>query len=44
MPGLIYDTLAVTPASLQSRRADWEKVVKVWYRISDFVRDPKTQP
>jgi NitT/TauT family transport system substrate-binding protein len=43
VPGLIYDTLAVNPASLQSRRADWEKVVKVWYRISDFVRDPKTQ-
>jgi NitT/TauT family transport system substrate-binding protein len=42
-PGLIYDTLAVNPASLSARRADWEKVVKVWYRISDFVRDPKTQ-
>jgi NitT/TauT family transport system substrate-binding protein len=43
VPGLIYDTLAVNPASLSSRRADWEKVAKVWYRISDFVRDPKTQ-
>jgi NitT/TauT family transport system substrate-binding protein len=43
VPGLIYDTLAVSPASLSARRADWEKVVKVWYRISDFVRDPKTQ-
>lgn len=44
VPGLIYDTLAVNPTSLARRRADWEKVVKVWYRISDFVRDPKTQP
>jgi NitT/TauT family transport system substrate-binding protein len=43
VPGLIYDTLAVNPASLESRREDWAKVVKVWYRISDFVRDPKTQ-
>ncbi len=43
VPGLIYDTLAVNPASLQKRREDWGKVVKVWYRISDFVRDPKTQ-
>jgi NitT/TauT family transport system substrate-binding protein len=44
VPGLIYDTLAVSPTSLASRRDDWAKVVKVWYRISDFVRDPKTQP
>jgi NitT/TauT family transport system substrate-binding protein len=43
VPGLIYDTLAVSPASLAARRDDWAKVVKVWYRISDFVRDPRTQ-
>jgi NitT/TauT family transport system substrate-binding protein len=43
VPGLIYDTIAVNPASLAKRKADWTKVVKVWYRISDFVRDPKTQ-
>lgn len=44
VPGLIYDTLAVNPASLTQRKADWAKVVKVWYRIADFVRDPKTRP
>jgi NitT/TauT family transport system substrate-binding protein len=43
VPGLIYDTLAVNPQSLTARKADWAKVVKVWYRISDYVRDPKTQ-
>ncbi len=43
VPGLIYDTLAVKPESLAQRKADWAKVVKVWYRISDYVRDPKTQ-
>ncbi len=43
-PGLIYDTLAVNPKSLAQRKDDWAKVVKVWYRVSDFVRDPKTQP
>jgi NitT/TauT family transport system substrate-binding protein len=43
VPGLIYDTLAVNPTSLTQRKADWAKVVKVWYRVSDFVRDPKTQ-
>jgi NitT/TauT family transport system substrate-binding protein len=44
VPGLIYDTVAVSPTSLAQRKADWAKFVKVWYRISDFVRDPKTQP
>jgi NitT/TauT family transport system substrate-binding protein len=43
VPGLIYDTLAVNPTSLNQRKADWAKVVKVWYRVSDFVRNPKTQ-
>jgi NitT/TauT family transport system substrate-binding protein len=43
VPGLIYDTLAVNPTSLSKRKDDWAKVVKVWYRISDFVRDPKTK-
>jgi len=43
VPGLIYDTLAVSPSSLTQRKDDWAKVVKVWYRISDYVRSPKTQ-
>ncbi len=42
VPGLIYDVLAVNPASLSARRSDWEKVAKVWYRIVDFIKDPKT--
>ncbi len=44
VPGLIYDTVAVNPSSLAQRRDDWAKFVRVWYKISDFVRDPKTQP
>ena len=44
VPGLIYDTVAVSPQSLATRKEDWAKFVKVWYRIADFVRDPKTQP
>jgi NitT/TauT family transport system substrate-binding protein len=43
-PGLIYDSVAVTPTSLAQRHDDWVKFVKVWYKISDYVRDPKTQP
>ncbi|TJY58375.1 ABC transporter substrate-binding protein [Sinimarinibacterium sp. CAU 1509] len=41
-PGLIYDVLAVSPVSLATRKADWEKVVKVWYRAVDYIHDPKT--
>lgn len=43
-PGLIYDVLAVNPASVKARRADWEKVVKVWDRVVKYINDPKTQP
>ena len=43
VPGLIYDAVAVNPQSLARRKADWAKFVKVWYRISDYVRDPATQ-
>ncbi len=44
VPGLIYDSVSVSPTSLAQRHDDWVKFVKVWYRIADFVRDPKTQP
>jgi NitT/TauT family transport system substrate-binding protein len=43
-PGLIYDVLAVNPASAKSRRAEWQKVVKVWDRVVHYINDPKTQP
>ena len=41
-PGLIFDALAVNPASLSARRADWAKVVKVWDRVVAYINDPKT--
>jgi NitT/TauT family transport system substrate-binding protein len=41
-PGLIYDVLAVSPESLANRRGDWKKVMQVWYRIVDYIKDPKT--
>ena len=40
-PGLIYDQLCVNPKSLAERRADWTKVVKVWFKVADFLNDPK---
>jgi NitT/TauT family transport system substrate-binding protein len=43
-PGLIYDTLAVRPDSLASRKEDWKKVVEVWYEALALIEDPKTRP
>ncbi|MBC8009371.1 MAG: ABC transporter substrate-binding protein [Burkholderiales bacterium] len=42
-PGLIYDTVAVSPQSLAERRADWVKFVTVWDRIVGYLADPKTR-
>jgi NitT/TauT family transport system substrate-binding protein len=42
-PGLIYDMYVVSPSSYASRKSDWEKVVKVWYRVVDFINDPKNK-
>ena len=42
-PGLIYDTVVVSPQSLASRRADWVKFVGVWERIVSYLSDPLTQ-
>lgn len=41
-PGLIYDVLAVNPSSIAAHKADWAKVVKVWYRVVNYIYDPKT--
>jgi NitT/TauT family transport system substrate-binding protein len=43
-PGLIYDVLTVNPASLSARRAEWQKVVKLWDKVVAYIEDPKTQP
>lgn len=41
-PGIIFDGLSVNPASLAERQDDWKKVVDVWYKAIDFIKDPKT--
>ncbi|MEM9444901.1 MAG: ABC transporter substrate-binding protein [Verrucomicrobiota bacterium] len=38
-PGIIYDLLYVSPESLAAHKAEWMKVVKVWYRIVDYLKD-----
>ncbi len=41
VPGIIYDVLSVNPKSLSERREDWKKVVRVWFRIVDFLAKPE---
>lgn len=41
-PGIIYDGLSVNPSSLATRGADWEKVLKVWYKTVAYINDPQT--
>ena len=40
--GLIYDTLAIAPESLDQYPEQWGKVIEVWYRIVDYINDPAT--
>lgn len=42
-PGLIYDTLAVSPDSFAEYADEWKKVADVWYKIVDYIKDPETQ-
>lgn len=41
--GLIYDVIAVSPSSLAARKDDWAKVVKVYYKAVDYIKDPATR-
>ncbi len=43
VPGLIYDVLAVNPASLSARSDDWKKVIQVWNKVAAYINDPATQ-
>ena len=42
-PGLIYDTITVSPQSLVQRRADWVKLVSVWDKTLAYINDPATK-
>jgi NitT/TauT family transport system substrate-binding protein len=43
-PGLIYDVFVAQPKVAKSRRADLQKMMRVWDRVVAYVQDPKTQP
>jgi NitT/TauT family transport system substrate-binding protein len=42
-PGLIYDVLAVSPASFAAHKDDYIKLIKVWDHVVHYINDPKTQ-
>ncbi|GAT33646.1 NitT/TauT family transport system substrate-binding protein [Terrimicrobium sacchariphilum] len=42
VPGLIYDVLAVSPASLSAHPEEWKKIAQVWYKVVDYFYDPAT--
>jgi NitT/TauT family transport system substrate-binding protein len=41
--GLIYDVLAVNPASLAAHHDDWIKVAAIYYKCVAYLMDPKTR-
>jgi NitT/TauT family transport system substrate-binding protein len=43
LPGLIYDVLMVSPASLAAHRADYARLIGVWDRVVSYINDPSTQ-
>jgi NitT/TauT family transport system substrate-binding protein len=43
VPGLIYDTIVVSPQSLAQHRADWVKLVSVWDKTLAYITDPATK-
>lgn len=42
-PGLIYDTITVSPQSLAQHRAEWVKLVSVWDKTLAYITDPATK-
>ena len=42
-PGLIYDTITVSPQSLAQHRADWVKLVSVWNKVLAYINNPETK-
>jgi NitT/TauT family transport system substrate-binding protein len=42
-PGLIYDTITVSPQSLAQHRADWVKLVALWNKVLAYINDPATR-
>jgi len=40
--GLIFDVIAVNPASYAAHKEDWAKITAIYYKCVDYLKDPKT--
>ncbi|MDK2858031.1 MAG: NitT/TauT family transport system substrate-binding protein [Verrucomicrobiota bacterium] len=43
IPGIIYDTLVVSPGSILKHRADWQNVMAAWYDVIAYMSDPANE-
>lgn len=41
--GLIYDALAVNPKHLAANREDWKKVIQIWDKTVNYIKNPATR-
>jgi NitT/TauT family transport system substrate-binding protein len=41
--GLIYDVIAVNPTSYAKHKDEWSKIVAIYYKCVDYLKDPKTK-
>ena len=41
--GLVYDVLAVSPASLAAHHDEWAKIAAIYYRCAAYILDPATR-
>lgn len=41
--GLIFDVIAVNPASYAEHKEDWAKITAIYYKCVDYLMDPKTR-
>ena len=41
--GLIYDVLAVNPASYAAHKEEWTKITAIYYKCVDYLKDPTTK-
>ena len=40
--GLIYDVIAVSPTSYAKNKEEWTKIVSIYYKCVDYLKDPAT--
>ena len=41
-PGVIYGAMAVNAENLMKNKAEWQKVLKIWDKVVNYIEDPAT--